>query len=144
MRRASDLLRNKLKEFEGFKLKAYLCPAGVWTIGVGHTRGVKKGQVITAQQAEQLLTGDLLSCEQYVNSLPVVLTQGQFDALVDFCFNFGVPKLIKSTLLKKVLSGDKQGVIAEFGKWVYADGNKLNGLVTRRAWEAQRYEDNEI
>ena len=64
--KSSELLINKIIEFEGCKLQAYKCPAGVWTIGVGHTKGVKQGQTITKAQAMTLLKGDLLPCENYV------------------------------------------------------------------------------
>ena len=76
----SDL--RKLQEFEGCSLTAYQDPAGVWTIGTGHTRGVKPGQVITQAQADQLLRGDLREVEAQVNYLGVCETQGQFAALV--------------------------------------------------------------
>jgi len=138
--KASQILINKIKEFEGVKLKAYKCPAGVPTIGVGHTQGVKMGQTITIEQAESLLKGDLLPVENYLNSLPHSFTQGQFDALADFAFNLGVSKLSHSTLLKLVLQGERDNLIqAEFTKWVYVGGKKLQGLINRRNWEATRW-----
>jgi lysozyme len=138
--KASQILINKIKEFEGVKLKAYKCPAGVPTIGVGHTQGVVMGQTITIEQAESLLKGDILPVESYLNSLPYSFTQGQFDALADFAFNLGVSKLSHSTLLKLVLQGERDKLIqAEFTKWVYAGGKKLQGLINRRNWEATRW-----
>ena len=138
--RASNLLIQKIKEFEGCKLTAYRCPAGVLTIGVGHTKGVKIGQVITMGQAESLLKGDLLPCETFVNNLKLDLTQGQFDALVDFAFNLGIRNLRGSTLLKKVrINAPVTEIQAEFRKWNKAGGKVLEGLVRRREWEAQRY-----
>lgn len=129
-----------VKSFEGVKLQAYRCPAGVWTIGIGHTVGVKPGQHITMEQAESLLHGDLLPCVKYVNSLGVCRTQGQFDALVDFVFNLGTGALMRSTLYKKIRMGAKLADIqAEFRKWVYAGGKVLPGLVKRREWEACRW-----
>ena len=100
--RASKVLIEALKGFESCHLKAYKCPAGVWTIGWGHTKGVKEGQVITQGQADSLLDGDLLSFVTHVNKLGLRLTQGQFDALVDFAYNCGTGNLDKSTLLRKV------------------------------------------
>ena len=138
--KSSDLLLNKIIDFEGCKLTAYRCPAGVWTIGVGHTRGVKQGQKITEAQAISLLKGDLLPCENYVNNLGVCKTQGQFDALVDFCFNLGTGALGRSTLLKFIRqSKAEQYIRGEFAKWVKSGGKTLAGLIKRRAWEADRY-----
>ena len=138
--KSSDLLLNKIIDFEGCKLTAYRCPAGVWTIGVGHTRGAKQGQKITEAQAISLLKGDLLPCENYVNNLGVYKTQGQFDALVDFCFNLGTGALGRSTLLKFIRQGKaEQYIRGEFAKWVKSGGKTLAGLVKRRAWEADRY-----
>ena len=138
--KSSELLLNKIIDFEGCKLTAYKCPAGVWTIGVGHTKGVKQGQKITEAQAISLLKGDLLPCENYVNNLGVCKTQGQFDALVDFCFNLGTAALGRSTLLKYIRQGKaEQYIRGEFAKWVKSGGKTLAGLVKRRAWEADRY-----
>lgn len=138
--KSSELLLNKIIDFEGCKLTAYKCPAGVWTIGVGHTKGVKQGQTITEAQAMSLLKGDLLPCENYVNNLGVCKNQGQFDALVDFCFNLGTGALGRSTLLKFIRQGKaEQYIRGEFAKWVKSGGKTLAGLVKRRAWEADRY-----
>lgn len=138
--KSSELLLNKIIEFEGCKLTAYKCPAGVWTIGVGHTKGVKQGQTITKAQAMSLLKGDLLPCENYVNNLGVCKTQGQFDALVDFAFNLGTAALGRSTLLKYIRAKKpEQYIREEFAKWVNSKGMRLKGLVIRRQWEADRY-----
>ena len=138
--KSSELLINKIIEFEGCKLTAYKCPAGVWTIGVGHTKGVKQGQTITKAQAMTLLKGDLLPCENYVNNLGVCKTQGQFDALVDFAFNLGTAALGRSTLLKYIRAKKpEQYIREEFAMWVNSKGMRLKGLVIRRAWEADRY-----
>lgn len=138
--KSSELLLNKIIDFEGCKLTAYKCPAGVWTIGVGHTKGVKQGQTISEAQAISLLKGDLLPCENYVNNLGVCKTQGQFDALMDFAFNLGTAALGRSTLLKYIRQGKaEQYIRGEFAKWVKSGGKTLAGLVKRRAWEADRY-----
>lgn len=138
--RVSDICFSKIQEFEGLRLTAYKCPAGVWTIGFGHTKGVKMGQTITKSQAETLLRGDLLPCEEYVRGLNLELTQGQFDALVDFCFNLGTAALQRSTLLQKIRTkADEQTIRGEFAKWVNAGGVRLQGLVKRRTWEADRF-----
>ena len=138
--KSSELLLNKIIDFEGCKLTAYKCPAGVWTIGVGHTKGVKQGQTITEAQAMSLLKGDLLPCENYVNNLGVCKTQAEFDAIVDFAFNLGTAALGRSTLLKYIRQGKpEQYIRGEFAKWVKSGGKTLAGLVKRRAWEADRY-----
>ena len=138
--KSSELLLNKIIEFEGCKLTAYKCPAGVWTIGVGHTKGVKQGQTITEAQAMTLLKGDLLPCENYVNNLGVCKTQAEFDAIVDFAFNLGTAALGRSTLLKYIRAKKpEQYIREEFAKWVNSKGMRLKGLVIRRQWEADRY-----
>lgn len=139
--RPSDTLLKAVKSFEGLRLTAYKCPAGIWTIGYGHTRGVKAGQRITKARADSLLNGDLLPAVQYVNSLGVCKTQGQFDALVDFAYNLGTSALGTSTLLKRVrLQSGDDAICNEFRKWVYAGGKVLAGLQKRREWECRRWQ----
>lgn len=129
-----------IKSHEQLRLKAYLCPAGVWTIGYGHTRNVKKGDVITEEQAEQFLREDLMAAEAIVNKTCRFLNQNQFDALVSFAFNVGSGNFAKSTLLKKVQNDSRDiAISAEFAKWVFAKGVKLNGLVNRRKQESSLY-----
>lgn len=138
--KASAKLINVIKSFEGFRSKAYKCPAGVWTIGYGHTKGVKAGMMITEWKAEQLLREDLKTFEKSVNALGVCKTQGQFDALVDFAYNCGTANLLSSTLLKKIKAGATQEEICyQFSRWNKAGGKVLPGLVKRRAWEAARF-----
>lgn len=139
--RPSDTLIKAVKQFEGLRLKAYRCPAGILTIGYGHTRGVKAGQQITKAQADSLLNGDLLPAVQYVNTLGVCKTQGQFDALVDFAYNLGTAALASSTLLKRIrLGSDDAAICKELRKWVYAGGKLLPGLQKRREWECLRWQ----
>lgn len=125
------------KSMEGCKLVAYKCPAGVWTIGYGHTgHDVFEGLVIAEGHAEKLLQQDVRKFEDAVNRLvKVEITQDQFDALVDFAFNVGSGALEKSTLLKKLNAGDYIGAAGEFDKWIFADGKVLSGLVKRRGFE---------
>ena len=108
MKTSRDAL-NAIKEFEGLRLQAYKCPAGVWTIGYGHTDGVTDGMEITERQATALLKADLIPVEKAVNELGVCKTQGQFDALVDFAFNLGIEALKGSTLLKCIRRGGERG-----------------------------------
>ena len=92
--RVSDICFGKLKEFEGLRTEAYYDPAGVLTIGYGHTgHDVRPGDVISKYWAEHLLKADLYDTEKAVESLGVARTQGQFDALVSFAFNLGFYKL---------------------------------------------------
>lgn len=129
-----------IKESEHLELTAYLCPAGVWTVGYGHTVGVKKSDRITEAQAEKLLVDDLAIYEAGVQSVvKVPLTQGQFDALVSFALNAGVGALRGSTLLKKLNAGDIEGAANEFGRWVNGGGKKLKGLVIRREKERELF-----
>lgn len=131
--------RNKeiIKQSEGLRLEAYLCPAGVWTIGYGHTgKDVVEGMKITRGEAEKLLEGDLEKFEKDIlKMVKVGLTQNQFDALVSFTYNVGGGALKTSTLLKKLNAGDYMGAADEFLKWTKAGGKELPGLVKRRRTE---------
>jgi lysozyme len=87
-----------------------------------------------------LLKGDLLPCENFVNSIKEIDTQGKFDALVDFAFNLGIEALRKSTLLKLILAkAEESDIKNQFLRWNKAGGRVLSGLVKRRNWEAMRY-----
>jgi len=136
-----DLVKNA----EGLSLTAYKDSGGVWTIGYGHTAGVKPGEKITPAQAQQYLKDDMATAENAVrNDVKVPLTQGQFDALVSLTYNVGAGALQSSTLLKKLNAGDYTGAQAQFGKWVYGQNSKGNevilpGLVTRRQNEADLF-----
>lgn len=134
-----------IKEFEGCRLTAYLCPAGVWTIGYGHTgkvdgKVITVGMTITAKKATELLKSDLATFEAAVNSyVTVPITQNMFDALVSFAYNCGAGALKGSTLLKKLNAKDYDGAAAELPKWNKAAGKVLNGLVRRREREKQLF-----
>jgi len=142
----SNKLKELVKEFEGCKLKAYKCPANIWTIGYGNTqyengKAVKEGDVITLERAEQLLEIILIKFIQQVGEIVKSnINQNQKDALTDFAYNCGVGNLKTSTLLKKVNADPKDKTIrAEFEKWTRANGKVLNGLVKRRNAEANLY-----
>jgi lysozyme len=138
--KASRILIDKVKEFEGLRLKAYYDSAGVATIGYGHTRGVKMGQCITEAEAEQMLEQDLWEAGRFANTIPELNTQGRYDAVVDFIFNLGVGNFKRSTLYKYILRHAPDKLIqAEFRRWVHSGGKVLQGLVKRREWEAQRW-----
>lgn len=122
-----------IKRFEGLRLTAYRCSAGVLTIGYGHTTGVKPGDKITGQQADAFLHEDVLVAEITVNTnVTTRLNQNQFDALVSFVFNLGMGNFVKSTLLKKLNTADYAGAADEFPRWVYAGKTELPGLIRRR------------
>ena len=143
--RSSNLLLEKLKDFEGLRLEAYLDAAGVPTIGYGHTgRDVKLGDRITRYWADDLLRRDVEAAEKALDRLGLTLTQGQLDALVSFTFNLGIDRLTGSTLLKTIREGGTMRQIRrEFMRWVYAGGERLRGLEKRRQWEADRFFSND-
>lgn len=142
-----------IKEFEGFRPKAYLCPAGVLTVGWGHTGvDVFPGMIVTRQRADELLVDDMASAVATVNKfVTVALTQGQFDALVSFCFNVGAGRRgvkdgfvslksgAPSTLLRKLNAGDYLGASAELPKWNRGGGVVLDGLTARRQAEQRMF-----
>ncbi len=132
--------RNLIMKFEGCELRAYLCPAQVWTIGYGTTEGVRPGQTITQAQAELLLARDLKRFEDAVNELvKVPISQNQFDALVSFAYNCGVAALAGSTLLRKVNERRFTEAAAQFQRWNKGGGKVLTGLVRRRDAEAKLF-----
>jgi lysozyme len=138
--RASQTLIDAIKKFEGVSLKAYRDTAGVWTIGYGHTKDVKAGDKITQYQAEQFLKEDLQKFEAIANKVKRISTQGRFDAVLDFIYNCGPTNFEKSTLKAYIECGKATWEIQEqFLRWVNAGGKKLGGLVSRRIWEAARF-----
>ncbi len=131
-----------IRAFEGLELKAYKCPAGVLTIGYGHTKTVTAGMVITEEEAEALLREDLLWVEETINNkVTTPLTQSQYDALASFIYNVGSGAFTKSTLLRKLNTGDYVGASAEFKRWNKADGRVLKGLVRRRKAEQELFDE---
>jgi lysozyme len=133
-----------IKKFEGCKLKSYKCPAGVWTIGYGHTEDVKEGDIVSPQEADKLLRADVFKFEEYVaDNVTVKLTQNQFDALVTWTFNLGVGNLRNSTMLKKLNNADYTSVPFEMKRWNKAGGKTLDGLVRRRQAESLLFESKE-
>lgn len=122
--------------FEGCVLKAYLCPAGIPTLGYGHTKGVKPGDTCTQAQAEQWLLDDLQDAIEAVERLVTVpLNEGQKIALIDFVFNCGAGNFKASTLLKCVNARRFQAAAEELPKWNRARGVPLAGLTKRRTAE---------
>jgi lysozyme len=124
---------------EGCSLKAYQDTGGVWTIGYGHTKGVKPNQVITQSVAESLLNADIQYAVNIVNTHCLPCTQSQFDALVDFVFNVGPAQFLSSHLFTYHKTGQYDKAADEFPKWKYDNGKVESGLVTRRAKERELY-----
>lgn len=149
--RTSEMGLQNIIAFEGIELNAYRCPAGVWTIGVGHTSdvdgvNVARGMKITESEAMALLKEDVKHFERYLNKQPFIrsLTQGMFDALVSFIFNVGIAAFAASTMRRKLCSNAaREDVAKEFPKWVYGTVNgkkeRLAGLVKRREAERQMF-----
>jgi len=154
--RVSGRCRQSLKLSEGLYLTAYPDPASggaPWTIGYGHTSGVKRGMRISLEQAEQFLTEDIATAEVIVRrAVTVPMSQGEFDACVHFVFNVGPGVTGKkdgfvklrsgkpSTMLTKINAGDYAGAALEFRKWSFGAGKVMGGLVARRAKERAMFE----
>ncbi len=129
-----------IKQFEGLRLEAYLCPAGIWTIGYGHTSGVSPNSFITIQEADEYLHRDVAAIEMQLNKLNLSLRQCQWDAIVSFVFNIGIGNFKASTLLAKIrINPDDNSIIDEFLRWVYANGKVMRGLQKRRLTEMKLY-----
>lgn len=129
-----------IKQREGEEFEAYQDSVGIWTIGVGHTKGVRKGQSITPEQSTKFLLDDLASTEHTINDLVTVpLTQNQYDALVSLVFNIGGENFRRSTLLRSLNSRQYLSAAGEFVKWNKGtkNGKKvvINGLTIRRKKE---------
>lgn len=130
-----------IKSFEGCRLKAYKCPANVWTIGIGHTgtvngKPITEGMTITELMAETLLAIDLQKFENAINTkVKKPLTQNEFDGIVSFVFNVGIGAFEQSTMLKLLNQGNFELAAKQFDRWIYAKGKVLNGLKQRRAAE---------
>jgi len=130
-----------IRQFEGCKLKAYKCPAGVWTIGYGWTHGVKPTDQWTQAQAEEMLVKGL---DQYENAVQSAIgahstTSSQFSALVSICYNIGAGNFVKSSMLRHHKAGDHVKAADAFLLWNKAGGKVLNGLTKRRQAERALY-----
>lgn len=126
-----------IKQFEGLRLEPYLCPAGIQTIGYGHTKGVTmKSRRISQEQADDYLRRDLLDAERAVQHfITVPMNDNQFAALVSFVFNVGIANFLASTLRKRLNAGLYLEAASEFENWVLAKKKRIPGLVNRRAAE---------
>lgn len=134
-----------VKRFEGLRLHPYQDSVGVWTIGYGHTKDTPPPcdgctKPVTPEQSEEYIKNDLEHAAQGVlRQVTVPLTPNQLGALTSFAFNLGISNLGKSTLLKKLNSGDYHGAAEEFLKWNRAGGTILKGLTERRIAEKELF-----
>jgi lysozyme len=133
-----------IAEFEGKELTAYLCPAGVWTIGYGHTGpDVREGDQISDKRAVELLNRDLDGAEDCVSKVCPATSDNEFAALVSLAFNIGAEGFRKSTVARLHNKGDKVGAAGAFSMWNKATVNgkltALAGLTRRRGREADLY-----
>lgn len=128
-----------IKSFEGCRLKAYKCPAGVWTIGYGHTAGVKEGDTITQEQADDYLRNDLEKYEKAVQNYDGIyhFNQNQFDALVSFTYNCGVGNLKNLTQSGRRTLAQISVKLLLYNK---AGGVVLRGLQRRRTAEKDLFD----
>jgi len=135
---ALELLIKLIKRFEGCKLKAYYCPAGVLTCGWGSTgKDILPNTVWSQEYADKRLMHDAVHFLKATQKLCPDLEGEQLGAIADFAYNLGIGRLKSSTLRKKLNEGDFQSASRELKKWVNGGGKKLNGLVVRRDAEAE-------
>lgn len=157
--KTSHLGISLIKKYESCKLKAYKCPAGVWTIGWGHTKGVKPADICTQEQADKWLEQDLIEFERIISIWFPRINQHQFDAMVSLCYNIGPGNLRKSPIYNAVkVDPSDIRIRNHFMRHVYANGThdgkdndgdglidepgevkKLDGLIRRRTEEVTLY-----
>ena len=136
----SELGKRLIKDYEGLKLKAYRCPAGVPTIGYGHTKGVKIGMEIDQMKADEYLLEDIEPIECLLNNIGVNFRQEQFDALVSWIFNLGESNFRHSTMLIRIQTdASDEEITDQMVKWVNSNGKPLSGLKRRRIAEANMW-----
>lgn len=133
-----------IKAYEGLLLEARKCPAGVWTIGWGHTAGVTPGMKITVAEAERLLQNDVDEVAGYLDAMTakacITLRANQRKALVSFIFNVGIGNFRSSRLWRRIAANpDDPRIADEFMRWTKGGGRVLPGLVNRRTHEAALY-----
>lgn len=126
-----------IKKFEGCELAAYLCPASAWTIGYGHTKGVKEGDVWTQEQAEEALKQDIhVYMSAVLKSCPTLADYpSRLAACTSLTYNIGPGNFASSTVARYIRRGEYQAAADAFGMWVFSKGRKLQGLVNRRSAE---------
>jgi len=136
---ALEILIKLIKDSEGCKLKAYKCPAGIWTIGYGQTKGINEGMVWTQQQAdEDIIKTALQALNEAIKASPILATANMEKqaAIADFVYNLGITNYNKSTLKLRIDKGNWVSASTEIKKWNKSNGTIFNGLVKRRQLEA--------
>ena len=129
-----------IKSFEGCELSAYRCSADLPTIGYGHTAGGSDGDTCTLEEAEEMLSDDLVEFENYVKKyVETDLEQNQFDSLVAWVYNLGPSNLAESTMLKELNAGNVEEVPRQMKRWNRAGGQVLDGLIRRREAESRLF-----
>ena len=132
--------RAMTERFEGCRQQAYKDNGGIWTCGYGHTRNVGPSTTCTLSVADQWLADDAQTAAYTVNSsVTAPLTQGEFDALVDFCFNCGCTAFTPSTMLDLLNARDYEAASLEFERWDKCDGTVIAGLLRRRIAEKDEF-----
>ena len=137
---ASAACRALIESFESCRLKAYKDGRGVWTLGVGHTLGVRQDDICSFKQADDWLCEDIQEAERAVSRLVTVpLTQNQFDALVSLVFNIGQGHFDGSTVLRRLNHGNYGGAADAFTMWNKVGGEISAGLDRRRRAEQELF-----
>jgi len=128
-----------IREWEGCRLTAYQDGGKVWTIGYGHTKGVKPGQTITQFEADELLRMDVEDHDitDLLDGVPT--TQNQFDAMSSLAFNIGLTRFDNSTVRKRHKLGNRIGAANAFLLWHFDKGVPVKGLMRRREAERKLY-----
>lgn len=125
-----------LANAEGCRTSPYQCSAGVWTNGIGHTRGVTPATEVNERQVAVNLIDDIQRVESGIaRCMPVAMPQGVYDATVSFAFNVGVGAVCRSTYARLINQQQWQGACDQLMRWVYVAGERNQGIETRRAAE---------
>ena len=146
MNEAEREAKKLIAKFEGCRLAAYRCPAGKWTIGYGHTEGVKAGDVWTQKQADEVLTKEI---EEYGKGVLQVCpslaeTPNRLAACISLAYNIGLGNFAGSSVAKYIRRGEYRAAADAFGMWVFAGKQKLQGLVNRRQAERTVFRRDEL
>jgi lysozyme len=134
-----EILTRLIKEFEGYKLDAYKCPAGIWTIGYGQTKGIKQGMKWTQQEVDDnLLETCIVAIDEAIKASPILLLEdiNKQAAIADFVYNLGITNYNRSKLKLRINQKNWTSAVTEIKKWNKAGGDVLAGLVRRRQCEA--------
>lgn len=138
--KASETAIELIKELESYRKHAYLCAGGRWTVGYGHTEGVKLGDKMEKDEAERKLKDRIEKDAAWLSGMVLKLNQNQFDALLSFIYNVGRRAFEESTLLRLILRNPNDLQIkVQFLRWNKAKGQIVSGLTKRRIRETELY-----